>query len=239
MVRPTARAVASASAADHQVPAVEPYPEEEMSTPGPRPLRSPRERDRLRAGALLAAVAVLASLVTFIALTASSDRRAEPTPNGPPITGPFTESVQQRPVAPGSGSEDEEPSTEAEPTESSAPESVSSTPSPVPSSPATPSRSPVASTPRATPSPRTSAPATTFTFPALAAVHGRSAPRMDAKIVKRWAYQQGAKVPVVCQVKGGTAYGSVVWDRTPDGLYIADAYVETGYLSFSPKIPRC
>jgi hypothetical protein len=52
-------------------------------------------------------------------------------------------------------------------------------------------------------------------------------------------YSSGSFVTVQCQDAGGYAYGSVVWDKTSDGLWIPDHYVRTGYDDFSPELPRC
>lgn len=76
-------------------------------------------------------------------------------------------------------------------------------------------------------------------FPAKEDLNGRAAPALSAKTLKVDAYRKGAGVPVLCQLKGGQAYGSSIWDKTTDGYYVADAYVRTGYSGFVPGLARC
>jgi GH24 family phage-related lysozyme (muramidase) len=53
-------------------------------------------------------------------------------------------------------------------------------------------------------------------------------------------YPAGTKVSVECQAYGGPTYGgSYLWDRTSDGLWIADYYVKTGTSDFVQGLPRC
>lgn len=81
--------------------------------------------------------------------------------------------------------------------------------------------------------------ATVHRFPATQDLDGRAAPRLDARTLKVNAYRKGAAVPVVCQLKGETAYGSNIWDKTSDGYCVADAYVRTGYSGFVPGLAKC
>ncbi len=76
-------------------------------------------------------------------------------------------------------------------------------------------------------------------FPATADLNGRNAPTLSAATVKVNAYRSGEQVPVVCQATGGSAYGSTVWDKTQDGLWVADAYIKTGFTGFATGVPRC
>lgn len=76
-------------------------------------------------------------------------------------------------------------------------------------------------------------------FPALANLIGRSAPGLQAEQLNTLAYAKGDMVPVVCQQEGPKAYGTTIWDRTADGLWVSDAYVQTGAPGFAPGIPRC
>ncbi len=69
-------------------------------------------------------------------------------------------------------------------------------------------------------------------FPAKSDLDGRDGPSLTAKTLKVNAYLAGHNVPVVCQINGGEAYGSTIWDKTSDGYYVADAYVKTGYDGF-------
>ncbi|WP_281361966.1 hypothetical protein [Nakamurella aerolata] len=43
----------------------------------------------------------------------------------------------------------------------------------------------------------------------------------------------------MCQQKGPAAYGTDIWDRTADGLWVSDAYLQTGAPGFAPGVPRC
>ena len=81
--------------------------------------------------------------------------------------------------------------------------------------------------------------ATVHRFPATQDLDGRAAPRLDARTLKVNAYRKGAAVPVVCQLKSETAYGSNIWDKTSDGYYVTDRYVKTGVTGFAPGVPRC
>jgi cell wall-associated NlpC family hydrolase len=70
-------------------------------------------------------------------------------------------------------------------------------------------------------------------------LNGRNAPNLSAEVVQANMYLSGHHVPVVCQATGGSAYGSTVWDKTIDGVWVTDAYVKTGYTGFDPNLPRC
>lgn len=76
-------------------------------------------------------------------------------------------------------------------------------------------------------------------FPALANLIGRAAPGLQAEQLNTLAYAKGDLVPVVCQQEGPKAYGTTIWDRTADGLWVSDAYVQTGAPGFAPGVPRC
>lgn len=52
-------------------------------------------------------------------------------------------------------------------------------------------------------------------------------------------YAAGSFVTITCQDTGQYAYGSVLWDKTSDNLWVADAYIRTGYVTKSPDIPWC
>jgi cell wall-associated NlpC family hydrolase len=74
---------------------------------------------------------------------------------------------------------------------------------------------------------------------ATANLDGRQSPFLSAVVAQTDEYPAKAEVPVVCQAAGGSAYGSTVWDKTSDGVWVPDAYVKTGYTGFDPQIPRC
>ncbi|GAA1262715.1 hypothetical protein Psi02_75220 [Planotetraspora silvatica] len=52
-------------------------------------------------------------------------------------------------------------------------------------------------------------------------------------------YPNGSTITVVCQDSGPDAYGSTVWDRTSDNLWVTDFYVKTGHSGFTDEVPRC
>jgi hypothetical protein len=87
--------------------------------------------------------------------------------------------------------------------------------------------------------PRCSATAfTTHTFPVTATLDGRYRPTSTSdKVVNKYA--NGSTITVSCQTTGDTMYGSTIWDKTSDGLYVPDYYVKTGYSGFAPGVPRC
>ncbi|MCW2643497.1 MAG: peptidoglycan endopeptidase [Dactylosporangium sp.] len=76
-------------------------------------------------------------------------------------------------------------------------------------------------------------------FKAKADLNGRAGPSLSARLVQANMYRAGEWVTVVCQTEGDTAYGSKIWDKTDDGVYVPDAYVQTGNSGFTPGIARC
>lgn len=76
-------------------------------------------------------------------------------------------------------------------------------------------------------------------FPAATDLNGRSGPSLTSATVAVNAYRMGQSVPVVCQASGGAAYGSSIWDRTSDDLWVPDAYVRTGTSGFASGVSRC
>ncbi|MEV0272118.1 NlpC/P60 family protein [Hamadaea sp. NPDC050747] len=77
-------------------------------------------------------------------------------------------------------------------------------------------------------------------YPATADLNGRAGPSLTARVVEENMYRKGEKVVVVCQIAGSVAYGSAIWDKTDDGVYVPDAYVKTGVeKNFAPGIARC
>ncbi|NUT24217.1 MAG: hypothetical protein HOV77_34115, partial [Hamadaea sp.] len=80
---------------------------------------------------------------------------------------------------------------------------------------------------------------TAVSFTAKETLNGRDGASMDANVVKKDMYRAGETVKVVCQDRGDMAYGSAIWDRTSDGVYVPDAYVKTGTDGFAPGVARC
>lgn len=74
-------------------------------------------------------------------------------------------------------------------------------------------------------------------FLITADLNGRAVPEKAAPAVK--VYAKGSRVQITCQASGGMAYGSTIWDKTSDGLWLPDRYVRTGHSGFAPSIPRC
>jgi len=52
-------------------------------------------------------------------------------------------------------------------------------------------------------------------------------------------YPVGSYVNVTCQDTGPSAYGSTIWDRTTDALWVPDYYIKTGHSGFVDSVPRC
>lgn len=78
---------------------------------------------------------------------------------------------------------------------------------------------------------------TSFRYPAMTELDGRSTRRVAAPAVK--VYPAGSIVTITCQAIGENAYGSTIWDKTSDGLWITDHYLKTGFDTFVPGVPRC
>ncbi|KAJ2723495.1 hypothetical protein GGI07_002620 [Coemansia sp. Benny D115] len=55
----------------------------------------------------------------------------------------------------------------------------------------------------------------------------RQEPTTKSKIVK--VYQLGDDIDIVCQTKGEYLMGTSIWDYTPDGCYVLDYYLRTGF----------
>ncbi|MGK4579901.1 CHAP domain-containing protein [Kitasatospora sp. HPMI-4] len=75
-------------------------------------------------------------------------------------------------------------------------------------------------------------------FPVGATLDGRTAKDLNNHAYPD-KYPQGSLVTVVCQESGPDAYGSTVWDKTSDNLWVTDKYVKTGYSGFAPGLPNC
>jgi len=52
-------------------------------------------------------------------------------------------------------------------------------------------------------------------------------------------YPADSTVNITCQAYGEYAYGSYIWDKTTDNLWVADYYVKTGTDGFVSNMPRC
>ena len=76
-------------------------------------------------------------------------------------------------------------------------------------------------------------------FPATSNLDGWNTPSLSATVLEVNQYLSGSQVPVVCQATGGSAYGSTIWDKTVDGVWVSDVYVQTGYSGFATGVPRC
>ncbi|NNG35101.1 GDSL-type esterase/lipase family protein [Nakamurella aerolata] len=74
-------------------------------------------------------------------------------------------------------------------------------------------------------------------FPVRADLDGRTTKQLNGERVKE--YKQGSEVEVVCQADGENAYGSTIWDKTSDNLWVPDRYVGTGSDGFAPGVPKC
>lgn len=57
-------------------------------------------------------------------------------------------------------------------------------------------------------------------------VNCRTGPGTSFGVVKQ--YQKGQKVELTCQTTGENVQGDSLWDKTTDGCYVADYYVQTG-----------
>ncbi|KAJ1760299.1 hypothetical protein LPJ58_001831 [Coemansia sp. RSA 1591] len=55
----------------------------------------------------------------------------------------------------------------------------------------------------------------------------REKPTTKSDLVK--VYELGDNIDIVCQTNGQKQMGSTVWDMTPDGCYVLDYYLYTGY----------
>jgi len=76
-------------------------------------------------------------------------------------------------------------------------------------------------------------------FPAKADLNGRDGPSLTARVVEENMYRAGSLVTVVCQTAGTVAYGSPIWDKTDDGVYVPDAYVKTAHTGYTAGLARC
>lgn len=178
--------------------------------PAGRPAVRPQRRATMRVAAMAFAVVVAIGMVTAVALGRDSSGNL--------------------PAGPGNG---EQGLLAARASEQLPPVLPPTTVAPSPDSP------PEGSTAAEESATDESGDAQEFTFPALADLKGRASPELDATVVKDIAYPMGTDVPVVCQVSGGEAFGSKLWDLTADGYYVTDSYVDTGHLGEVPNIPTC
>ena len=79
---------------------------------------------------------------------------------------------------------------------------------------------------------------TQVTFPVTATLDGRTAKDLSNHAYPN-KYAAGTNVTITCQAYGPYAYGSALWDKTTDGLWVADYYVKTGASGFLLGMPRC
>jgi hypothetical protein len=75
-------------------------------------------------------------------------------------------------------------------------------------------------------------------YKVTATLDGRYTPQTTAaRVVDK--YPNGSTIYVLCQTPGDAIYGSAIWDKTTDGLYVPDYYVSTGSAGYVPGLPRC
>jgi hypothetical protein len=77
--------------------------------------------------------------------------------------------------------------------------------------------------------------AESWSFPVSTTLSGRSSTNTAAPSIREYS----SRVNVTCQIYGSLAYGSYIWDKTTEGVWVTDAYVRTGHDGFVPGIPRC
>lgn len=53
------------------------------------------------------------------------------------------------------------------------------------------------------------------------------------------ALPDGATIQVECEAEGAAVNGNPIWERRSDGAWIPNAFVNTGYDTWTPGIPRC
>jgi hypothetical protein len=75
-------------------------------------------------------------------------------------------------------------------------------------------------------------------LPITATLDGRTAKDVNNHAYPN-KYPSGSTVWITCQDSGPSAYGSSIWDRTQDNLWVPDYYVTTGFSGFDPYLPRC
>jgi len=57
-------------------------------------------------------------------------------------------------------------------------------------------------------------------------VNCRSGPGTSYSIVR--SYPRGHDVTLTCQTEGTDIFGNTIWDKTTDGCFVSDYYVQTG-----------
>ncbi len=69
-------------------------------------------------------------------------------------------------------------------------------------------------------------------------VNVRAEPRADSE--RTGGLGEGERVVIACQTEGQSVQGNTIWDyvEAKDG-YVADAYVDSGFTSWIPGVPRC
>lgn len=69
-------------------------------------------------------------------------------------------------------------------------------------------------------------------------VNVRAEPRADS--TKLGGLGEGAHLVVACQIEGQSVLGNAVWDWVPAQQgYVADAFVDSGWPSWIPGVPKC
>ena len=92
--------------------------------------------------------------------------------------------------------------------------------------------------------PLTVALATTTAYPIIGDnVNCRSGPGTSYSVIR--TYPRGHNVTLACQTEGTDVFGITIWDKTTDGCYVSDYYVETkvnGYVTGKCNVtggPNC
>ena len=81
--------------------------------------------------------------------------------------------------------------------------------------------------------------AASHTYTVTATLDGRTAKTLSNHAYPN-KYPSGSSVTITCQAWGELTYGgSYIWDKTTDGLWVTDYYVETGSSDFVSDLPRC
>lgn len=76
------------------------------------------------------------------------------------------------------------------------------------------------------------------TFKAMVKLDGHRTKKVSSKVVR--TYKSGSMVQIKCQAYGPWAYGSPVWDKTIDNVWVTDHYVLNHvHNKFIKGMPRC
>jgi hypothetical protein len=74
-------------------------------------------------------------------------------------------------------------------------------------------------------------------------IYPRSTPEMLTSNRIGPALPDGARISIACETLGATVTSAVatssIWEKTREGVYLPNAFVDTGVNGFTPGIPRC